>query len=160
MFDLKDLRSNLDYDKLTGEFRWRVSGKGIKVGKPTGHSRVDGYKEICFRRKRVLAHRLAWFYVTGRWPKEQIDHINHNRSDNRWSNLREVSHTDNMRNHSKTKANTSGHVGVCWDKAKDKWLVRVRGKFVGYFDDIEIAAQAREAALLNHGFHKNHGKNF
>jgi len=93
------LRSELSYDPETGVFRRRISHHWtVRIGDIAGHVNKEGYRKIVVLRKSYQAHRLAWLYVHGRWPKDQIDHINRNRSDNRIKNLRDVSPQLNSHN--------------------------------------------------------------
>jgi len=106
-----------------------------------------GYISISINRNRYLAHRLAWLYENGDWPKQDIDHINGNRSDNRIENLRDVSHQVNCQNkRSIGKQNTSGFLGVNWRKDRQKWRAvistRRKQKFLGFFDTAQEAHQA------------------
>ena len=64
--------------------------------------------------------------MTGSFPKDEIDHINHNRLDNKWSNLRKASRKENMQNYKKPATNTSGYMGVCWHKNAKKWIASIR----------------------------------
>lgn len=106
---LKDL---LDYNQNTGVFRWRARPR-VRAGKIAGHTRPDGYIAIRVNWELHLAHRLAWLYMTGEFPKEHIDHINGKTGDNRFSNLREATNSLNMQNQKKaTKRNTAGLLGV------------------------------------------------
>lgn len=98
MFTLEELKSELDYDPLTGIFTWKVKRRGIRVGKKAGCLMSNGYLLIRFKRTPVLAHRLAFFYMKGRWPASQIDHKNRIRNDNRWENLREATPSENNSN--------------------------------------------------------------
>lgn len=100
--------------------------------------------------------------MTGSWPKEQIDHINHVRSDNRWINLREATNQENCKNRSISIRNKSGVVGVRWTKGKTKWAayihVNSKDKYLGFFFDKFEAICARKSAENKHGFHANHGR--
>ena len=145
------LRELLHYDPATGIFTWKVrTAHNVKVGDAAGCPGGAGYLLIGLQRRLYLAHRLAWLYTYGEWPEDQIDHINRNRSDNRISNLREVSHKQNLQNAGKYSNNTSGHPGVVWDKQKSKWKARIKHNYklihLGRFTDIEEALSARKAA--------------
>ena len=83
----------LSYNPDTGEFT-----RPTYKRKLAGCLRKDGYIVIRVKNVLYLAHRLAFFYMTGSWPKDQLDHINMNRSDNRWGNLREATNSQNMMN--------------------------------------------------------------
>lgn len=71
-------------------------------------------------------HRLAWFYVHGRWPTADIDHINGNRDDNRLCNLREATRQQNIQNSKRRSDNRSGIKGVCWVESRGYWLASVK----------------------------------
>ncbi len=145
------LRSVLHYDQETGIFTRKVStSNSVKVGDVAGCPNGDGYLLIMVQSRLYKAHRLAWLYVSGEWPEDQIDHINRNRSDNRITNLREVSHKQNQQNRSKPSNSTSGHPGVSWYKRYYKWVARITHNYklihLGYFTDREEAIAARKAA--------------
>ena len=152
----------LHYDPDTGEFRWRVSRGPRKAGAVAGGPHQTGYATIRIDSVQYLTHRLAWLTTYGEFPPEQTDHINHDKSDNRISNLRAVSHSENSRNQKIYKNNTSGVVGVSWYPKKGKWRskMKVREKYIhlGYFTEKEDAISARKAAEEEHNFHPNHGK--
>jgi hypothetical protein len=94
-----ELKEMVTYDPLTGHFTWLVDrGTNKLKGKRCGNIECDGYVSCCFNRKRYKAHRLAYLYMTGDWPKLEIDHINRNRQDNRWENLREATRSENASN--------------------------------------------------------------
>ena len=145
------LRSVLDYDPATGIFTRKVStARSVKVGDIAGSPTGLGYLLISVRSRLHLAHRLAWLYVYGSWPKDQIDHINRIRTDNRIANLREVSHKQNNQNRSKPSNNTSGHPGVSWYKPYNKWRAQITHNYkhihLGYFSILEEAIASRKAA--------------
>ena len=145
------LRELLHYDQETGIFTRKVStASRVKVGDVAGSLDGAGYLNIRVCSRKHQAHRLAWLYIHGSWPKDQIDHINRNRSDNRIANLREVTNKQNNQNKSKRSDNTSGHSGVCWHKRISKWQVKIRHNYkqisLGYFTTLEEAVSARKAA--------------
>jgi hypothetical protein len=107
--------------------------------------------------KSHQAHRLAWIYMTGHSPKNQIDHIDGVRFNNAWVNLREATNKQNQENRALSLTNVSGYRGVCWKKSLQKWSARVghHGKrlHIGYFDTPEEAgkaAAAKRAELFTH----------
>ena len=154
--------NHFDYDPGSGVIRWKMTRSGVRSGTEAGHIRADGYRVIRFNNKIYFAHRLAWFITHGRWPHADIDHINHDRADNRMSNLREATSIINGRNMKLRKTNKSGVSGVHWDKQTRKWTAQINagGKTIrlGYYVDFLDAVSARKAAEAKHGYHKNHGK--
>lgn len=107
-----ELRERLHYDPETGIFRWRKTPRPGFVGKEAGYIDTHGYAIISIDFVAWKAHRLAFLYMTGEWPKETIDHRNMRKSDNRWSNLRDATAAQNQANNPKYSCNTSGAKGV------------------------------------------------
>ncbi len=158
----KLLKELFEYKKDSGVLvRKMAATAATSVGEIAGGIDSKGYIIISVLNKRYKAHRIIWLYMTGEWPKEEIDHINHVRADNRWSNLREVSGKNNSKNMSRSKRNKSGYTGVHWNNQKNKWHVQIRAngknKFLGLFDSIIDAANARQKANIICGYHQNHG---
>lgn len=169
------LKESLDYNPDTGMFVWNVrpldhfkSQRGCNAinarcaGKVAGSvSKAHGYLVIRINSKNYQAHRLAWLYVNGSVPKDQIDHISHDKLDNRISNLRGATGTENQRNQSMHKRNTSGFTGVCWHKPSSKWQAYIvlngKLKYLGQFLSIKDAINARKRANVKYNFHSNHG---
>lgn len=155
----------LDYNPETGIFTWITSPSGrVKPGSVAGCISPGGYIQIGVRGRQKRAHHLAWNTlhpddVIG--PGEEIDHINHDKTDNRGINLRKVSRSSNAKNLPMNKANTSGVNGVYWRAREQKWraMIKVSGVCIhlGYFGGKEDAAKARKIAEIKYGFHKNHG---
>jgi len=114
-----------------------------------------------FQRRHYLAHRLAWFYVYGEFPT-MIDHIDGNRTNNKISNLRQVSSKENQCNLTIAANNTSGITGVSFSKERSKWEAKIQidGKTIhlGRYLDKEDAILARKQGEVKYEFHKNHGK--
>ena len=126
-----------------------------KTGKISGLHGGFFYKDF-------LAHRIAWLIYYGEWPKNQIDHINQDPTDNRIENLRDVTQLENLKNQALRSTNKSGYTGVDFEKSKQKYRVRVQSKpyitkHIGYYDTIEEAVAARAVANINYNFHPNHG---
>ena len=124
----------------------------------------DKLSYICIRVKGKLnlAHRLAWLYVYGLWPKGVIDHIDGNGTNNSISNLRDVSCKINSRNQKKSSLNKSGFTGVRPYGKNGKFRAELKLKrktlHIGVFDTAEEAAKERKKAALEYGFHLNHGE--
>ena len=169
------LRSILDYDPVTGVFIWRErplahfrtirAGKiwnGAFPGTVAGTLTHHGYRQVNIGTKLYKASRLAWLYMTGQWPSEVIDHIDGNRSNDAFCNLRDVRLIENCRNQKTPSHNTSGICGVSWVASRNKWLatIKVRGiaKNLGRFAAKDDAIAARKAAEAVYGFHPNHGR--
>jgi hypothetical protein len=161
MLTQERLKELLDYDEKTGVFTWKADGRRHVAGSIAGHEKPNGYLHLWIESKKYHAHRLAWLYVHGNMPKHQIDHINHNRADNRIVNLRDVSPLENQRNASLRNDNSSGVCGVCFDKTRNKWISRIKlegkRKNLGRFHDFFAAVCARKSAEVKYGFHENHG---
>lgn len=123
--------------------------------------RTGGYLTATFKGKTVPAHRLIWWLVRGKFPKNSIDHINGIRDDNRLCNLRLATHADQAKNQGRRSDNTTGATGVVWFKDRRKWVARitVKGKNInlGYFKDFGEACATRRLAEDKYGFHNNHG---
>ena len=145
------LKELLEYDPKTGRFFWRVSkGQRGVAGTEAGSLTHSGYVYIGLDRKQYFAHRLAWLYVHGYMPENDLDHIDRYPTNNRIENLREVSQVCNQRNCGNRKHNKSGVKGVYWYKRYGKWraqiVVNQRCFGLGYYDDFTEAVCARLAA--------------
>lgn len=152
-----DVRAILDYDPETGAFTWRMQ-RGPKVaGTVAGYHRPDGYLQIGINGVVYYGHRLAWLHVHGSWPSDQIDHRDGNVQNNRISNLRSCSNTENCQNLGVRKSNTSGAMGVYWDSARSKWKAQIREggrvRGIGRYPSFEQATQAFiQAKAVAHQF--------
>ena len=154
----------LEYDPITGVLYWAKPRPGVKAGKTIGSKHARGYLQMSFMGKKYLVHRFIWDLVypdDKLGPGEEIDHINHIKTDNRLCNLRKVNRADNCRNMSQHSRNTSGATGVSFDKVNRKWVaqINVDGVFVflGRFANFDDAVLARKTAERKYGFHENHG---
>lgn len=145
------LRQLFDYNAETGVFLWKVATSSKSpVGSVAGVVNGAGYRVLSVDGKKYLAHRLAWLYVHGVWPKGDIDHINRDKLDNRLINLREATRTQNNVNSKVRSDNTSGYRGVTWHRGSQKWRVTVhlnkKQYQVGMFESLEEAVEAQKAA--------------
>lgn len=152
------LKELLHYDPKTGVFTWlKTVSKKVKCGNVAGSIRnTYGYRQIKIDGKLCKASRLAFLYMEGYFPEYEVDHRNRITGDDRWKNLRHVSHQCNMRNRSIQKNNKSGITGIFWHKIAQKWVahIRISGKttHLGYFKDKFDAARARWNAEVKHSF--------
>jgi hypothetical protein len=180
------LRQLLDYDPATGRLTWKERPvsmfaptkfrEGIRsagwaqrawntryAGKPAFNC-PHGSGHLCgsLGADGFAAHRVAWTIYYGRPPVGGIDHINGDGTDNRIENLREASNLENSRNQGVRFDSTTGHTGVCWHKARSKWVAQIgvagRTIHLGLFNNKADAVAARKAAEQKHGFHPNHGQ--
>ena len=162
MLTQETLKNHLHYNQETGLFTRLKSSGPSKAGDLAGGSHHSGYIFIRVCGNKYAAHRLAFLYMNGEFPKNQIDHKNQVRDDNSWSNIRHVTSTENCQNRGISSLNTSGFTGVCWHKRDGVWQARIKinRKYVhlGCFESINDAIAARKAANIEYGFHENHGR--
>ena len=159
--DIEDIKNLIAYDPETGQFHWRVRRGRISAGSKAGNLHKSGYIHIEVCGKYYAAHRLAWEMHYGLKPSDQIDHINHDRSDNRICNLREATNGQNRANtKSSSKHGLKGVSFKPWLKEKP-WEARItrdrKVKSLGCFATKEEAHEAYcAAAKAHHGefFHR------
>lgn len=158
------LKEVLQYNPETGDFI--VIKKRSNRCKPIGSisgTVICTYLYTGIDGKNYVHHRLAFLYMNGSFPKDQVDHINGIRTDNRFCNLREVSNFDNCRNKRMLDNNTSGINGISWDKKRNKWrayiYINEKHIYLGRHNSIDDAINARSVASIKYGFHDNHGRN-
>jgi hypothetical protein len=148
----KEFKDSFNYSHLDGVIR-----RGDRI---VGTKDIRGYLKFTFKGTEYLAHRVCWFLHNGYWPKI-IDHINHDKQDNRIENLRDVDSKANNMNQSLRASNKIGLSGVYWCKEKRKWRAQIRdngkkkslGTFNNLFDAAAIAIKSRGI----YGYHENHG---
>lgn len=156
------LKSRLKYNQSNGIFSWINDQSNRKTKGIAGGLDSLGYRRIKIDGKLYLAHRLAFLYVNGFFPSDCADHVNGERDDNSWENLRACTLAQNQRNRKIAKNNTSGFKGVSWMKDRDKWRGDIKkfGKnvHVGIFKSLE---EAKKAVIKKreelHGEFANHG---
>lgn len=156
------LKEVLRYSPIVGVFEWRVAGRRIRPGFLAGGPIGDGYIGITVDGRRYPVHVLAWLYMTGEMPSVLIDHIDGDKSNNAFGNLRLATHSQNSCNARVNAANKSGVKGVFFVKSSGKWRARLRKAgevvFDKCFDSIEDARDAITAARSAiHGEFANHG---
>lgn len=156
-----ELKRVIHYEPTNGVFTRLVTRGNAKRGTIAGTSTTSGHMQMMIHGTLYLLHRLAFLYMTGSFPSDEVDHINHISGDNRWRNLRSATRCDNSRNRTMNNNNTSGHAGVVWNKRNKKWYARIvinsKQIHLGAFNNIENAKAARQTARVTYGFHKNHG---
>jgi len=150
MITQQELKKKLEYNPESGNFRWKVNTGGGRIGAVAGYKRSEGYINIHLGKKQFPAHRLAWLYVHGYLPENDIDHRNRIKHDNRLSNLRESSRQCNNRNSCRQCNNTSGVTGIIFEKRYKKWMAQImvnrKRKTLCRCDDFDEAVAHRFAA--------------
>jgi HNH endonuclease/AP2 domain len=135
------LRELLHYDKETGEFRWLE-----RVGNELRPGSVAGYVQLHVHGRNYRAHQLAWLYVKGRWGRPMIDHRDGNSTNNRWSNLRRATASQNNANRRRPRHNTSGYKGAVLCRKSGRWHAFIRSKrrriYLGSFPTPQAAHAA------------------
>ena len=150
------------YDPETGNLYKRIKGTDKFRTKPSGTKTKTGYIQIGVDGKLYLAHRIIVLLINKSLSDGcQIDHIDHNRLNNKLNNLRVVNQSENMRNSSKRNDNSTGVTGVVYHKLSRKYMANIfiDGKriYLGLFETLGEAAAVRREADLKYGYHKNHG---
>lgn len=173
-FTPKELSEMLSYDPKTGLFKWayrpeklfrspasakswnnKYAGKVVAV-----FDNGRGYHIIAVRRQKLKAHRVAWALTHGQYPCGSIDHIDGDGHNNKLSNLRDVSHAENMRNRRLSSKNKTGVPGVFWNGRNFEVAIKYLQKkyHLGNFQDLATATAVRKSAEMQFGFHANNGR--
>lgn len=167
------VRKLMDYDPHTGVFLWRerspdffnYTTNPVRMcntwntkcrNKVVGFKNRKGYIELRFFKRTYFLHRLAFLYMEGYLPENQVDHINRIRDDNRWCNLRVVSQQCNSRNCGLAKNNKTGVTGVYFSKKDKRWVAKIKVNYksidLGGFINFNDAVQSRWDAEVKYGF--------
>ena len=154
------------YDRETGVLYWRIRNhSSIRRNYVAGSSKGNnnGYRQVSIKGKHYHEHRIIMMLCFGHIPENaEIDHINHVRDDNRLVNLRFATQGENLKNQSVSSKNTSGVTGVYFSKARKKYIAQIEVNretiYLGIFDTLESAAEARRQADRKYKFNSNHGK--
>jgi hypothetical protein len=154
MLTQEKLKAVLDYFSSSGDFIWKVTRGGLAVkGVQAGTIRGRGYFSIRVLGRCYYAHRLAWLFIYGNFPKE-VDHVNGNRLDNRITNLRVATRSQNSANQILRGMNSSGFKGVVWDKKRSLFSARIKVQGVmlnlGRFKTAQEAAITYDFAAAKH----------
>ena len=162
MLTVDYLKEIIHYNPETGIFTWILARPKIRAGQIAGYKTHKNRIEIEIHGKAYQASRLAVFYMTGEWPRHQVDHINCIKTDNRIKNLRPASAIENGQNKKIQKNNKSGFKNVHWCKTHKKWVVTIKVNkktiSIGNFKDVELAdLVAQEARNKYHKSFANHG---
>lgn len=155
---IREILRRFEYNPVTGVVTHRIASNNKNTGAIAGYNVVRGhltYLQVCVLNRYFLLHRVAWVLMRGEWPQGEIDHINRNGLDNRWSNLRDVPRSINGRNCRLQSNNSSGIAGVHWHKASNKWRIRIGASndhnLIGYAETLEEAREMRLKAELEAG---------
>lgn len=158
------LNELFDYNPSTGDIVWKVSRSRYRAGDIAGHIDIGGYVIIGVNKRHERAHAIAWeiYYGEKPDPRKEIDHINHNKSDNRISNLRLVTRSENQRNQSRNTRNKSGVTNVYTCKATGRWKVyitnpKTKKPFTKHCRNFTDAVMLAYCKRMEFGYHPNHG---
>jgi len=146
MLTQERLKQLLSYDPETGQWTWLNCPRASFRRKEAGWIDAYGYRRIKVDCKTYICSRLAFLYMTGEMPKDEVDHIDRDPGNDRWANLRESDRTGNTQNRAIRSDNKSGAIGVRWNEQRGKWQVQVNHVHIGLFNDFEEAIAARDAA--------------
>lgn len=160
MITQDELKRLFTYHPDTGEFVRNIGRKGVAAGSIAGSNSHYGYIHISVNHKMYKAHRLAFLYMTGVWPKDEVDHLDGDRANNSWANLVAKSRKENACNCARRKDNISGVTGVGFHKMRNQWRARIKSLHIGWYETKEEAIKAREEHLLQKDFTERHGKEF
>lgn len=170
-----EVKKLLRLDEDTGRLMWRERAPEMFVSPKNAASwnakyanreaftaaHGTGYRVGRIAKRNYFAHRVVWAIHHGKWPDNQIDHINGDRGDNRPANLRDVSNAENHRNVRQRQNNSTGITGVYWHRQIFKWVANIavdgKTRYLGVFASKNEAAEAYETAKVAHGYHPNHG---
>jgi len=149
MITQSELKEILHYNQDTGIFTWlKYKQRPSKIGSEAGWVRKDSYKAISIMSKQYFAHRLAWLYVTGKHPKNQIDHIDGNKLNNKFSNLRECTAAQNSQNFKNSKfTNKAQLLGVNVKGKKFRARIGINKKVIT-IGTLNNAQEAHNAYLI------------
>lgn len=158
VLDCAKVRLLFTYDADSG----RLLSRPYKTWRgSSGSLNADGYRQLMIYRRLYMEHRLVWLYHFGDWPDGEIDHINHDRLDNRVENLRVVDRLANARNRALCRGTSPGTTGIRKMRG-GRWEARIGAggmTHLGTFDTIDEAISARRVAEKEFGYHANHGHN-
>jgi hypothetical protein len=146
-----ELLKLVEYNPDMGVFILRQKTLRRKAGDILGYPNQKGYTKIALGMHHYLAHRLAWLYMTGTWPAVQVDHIDLDKANNRWKNLRLATNSNNQHNTKLRCTNTSGKRGVVWDRTNKKWRAQADAANqhyqLGRFDSFAKACDTVDAFM-------------
>lgn len=168
------LNECLEYCPETGILTWKVRPlshfaneagwvlfRGRYAGKQAGSVGTEGYVAVYLNGASYQSHRIAWCMYYGSWPENHIDHLNLNKADNRISNLRDVPRAINSLGRALYSSNSSGHVGVSFNKRRRRWVARIQVAnkpiYLGKFREFDDAVAAYEKAKAHYQFSEHHG---
>ncbi|MEM8661902.1 MAG: HNH endonuclease signature motif containing protein [Pseudomonadota bacterium] len=164
------VRECFDYEPDTGRLIWRERpashfvNKGAQVrcnkayaGTEAGTiCKTSGYRVTSIKGKSITVHRVVWLLQTGSWPADQIDHIDRDKANNRWENLRAVDQLTNQKNRPISRNNKSGKTGASWSPKNNRWRASIcangRRVYLGLHKNKADAIAARVAAEKQYGF--------
>lgn len=148
LISIERLKEVFYYDHNLGWLIWLIKpNRNIAINSRAGSLKSDGRRYVRIDNVEYLEHILIWFYMTGRWPKNLIDHKDLNKSNNKWENLREANYSQNGFNCNPRSTNKLGYKGIKFFKGKYRVRIMINGKeiHIGSFNTLEEAVEARNS---------------
>jgi hypothetical protein len=164
LLNIANLKSQLSYNPDTGQFKWKVPGRGRRASLVAGCVKRKGgnvWRRIVFEQQEYTSGQLAWAFMTGKLPDFIVDHIDQNPLNDQWNNLRRGDQCVDQRNHKKSSRNTTGVVGVKWHKTSSKFHAFIgtggKQKYLGSSADFFDAVCIRKKAEIEYNYSPQHG---
>jgi len=144
------------FEIVNDEVFWK---NGKNKGKKAGYENGKGYLKLRIDGKAFYVHKIAFALYNGYYPEHQVDHFDHNRQNNKASNLLKSSHIENSKNQKLRHDSPTKTLGVSFNIERNKWKVRIGQKFLGYFETEEEAIRVRKQAEKELDYSESHGAN-
>jgi hypothetical protein len=147
------LHELLAYDPENGIITWRNPGYRAAIKETAGTLNGVGGTLIMINQVQYLARKIVWCMMTGLWPALEVNHLDADNTNFKWSNLRLASRSENAVTRKRRKDNTSGHKGIYWCRQTQKWRVIISNngqtEHLGRFEELDDAIRERTRRMTS-----------